>query len=222
MMRSLVENFGWKVLSLSIAVVLWLAVVGEPQMTTSVLAPIEFRDVPRGMEISSETPDAIKIDVIGPPTLLKREALASVAVVFDLSSVYRPGERTVTVDESTVVLPSGVKLSRAVPSQLRLQIEHQVSRDVPIEVRFSGPPPDGYQIRDADVDPDHLRITGPESCVAKIKYAETDPVDLDAVVGEQRFQVHVYVPDSRVRFASTPVVTLRIAMEKITTGGPQR
>lgn len=222
MMRRLVENFGWKVLSLAIAVIMWLSVVGEPQMTTSVLAPLEFRDIPEGMEISSETPSAIRIDVLGPPSLLKRETLSSVAVVFDLSSVFRPGERTVTVDETTVVLPSGVRLSRAVPSQLRLQIERKVNRDIPVDVRFSGPPPDGYQVCDADLDPPTLRVTGPESRVTKIQYAETDPVDLDAVVGERLFRVHTFVADSHVRFASPPVVTLKITMEKIPTGGSRK
>lgn len=30
MRRLLLENFGWKVLSLAIAIVLWIAVVGKP------------------------------------------------------------------------------------------------------------------------------------------------------------------------------------------------
>ena len=31
MRRRILENFGWKLLSLAIAVILWIAVVGEPR-----------------------------------------------------------------------------------------------------------------------------------------------------------------------------------------------
>lgn len=218
MRRLLLENVGWKILSLAIAVVLWLAIVGEPQLSTSFTAPLEFRNIPADLEISSETPDKVDLEVMGSSSLLKPNSLSSVAVVLNLSSALRPGERTFTIDAGTVVLPPGVKLVRAVPSQLRLRFEHRMDRDVPVQIRFSGAPPQGYRIQHVEVQPPRVRVVGPQSRVEQVSSAETDPVDLDAVVGEREFRVHAFVTDPQVRFVSEPVVKVKILMEKIPAG----
>jgi hypothetical protein len=54
--------------------------------------------------------------------------------------------------------------------------------------------------------------------VGQIENAETDPVDLGAVVGERQFQVHAFVDDPRVRFAAEPTVTVKLLMEKVPSG----
>jgi len=117
-----------------------------------------------------------------------------------------------------VVLPPGVKLVRAVPSQLRLRFEHRMDRDVPVQIRFSGAPPQGYRIQHVEVQPPRVRVVGPQSRVEQVSSAETDPVDLDAVVGEREFRVHAFVTDPQVRFVSEPVVKVKILMEKIPAG----
>lgn len=207
MRRFLRENIGWKLLSLAIAAVLWYAVVGEPRYVASVSAPLEFSNVPRDLEISSEKPDTISLELEGPAGQLDQQDLAGVVVVLDLGSIVRPCEQAFTLGAGSAKLPSGVKLIRAVPSQVRLRFERRLTREVPVRVRTTGP---GSTGREARSTPLRLRIVGPESLVDEVKYAETDVIDLTGVTGEQEFRVGVFVDDPQVRFESAPQVTVKV------------
>jgi len=45
MIPLLTRNLGWKLLSLLIALALWVAVAREPQLATSLTIPVEFRNM---------------------------------------------------------------------------------------------------------------------------------------------------------------------------------
>ena len=40
------HNFGWKLLSLGIAVVIWAVVASEPELSTFATAPVEYKNLP--------------------------------------------------------------------------------------------------------------------------------------------------------------------------------
>lgn len=219
MLRRLFENFGWKLLSLALAVLLWFALVGDPRVVTSISAPVQFRNIPPDLEMSSPPPTAVHLEVEGSAAQLRPDHLAVAAVVLDLKSIYQPGERTFPVDSSSVTLPAGVRLVRSVPAQIRLRFERRLSREIPVQVRFGGPPQRGYHVARYEVRPRVVRVVGPESHVTRVEFAETDPVDLSAVVGEEEFQVQAFVSDPQVRLVSPFSVTVRVVVEKIPWGG---
>ncbi len=219
MIRVLTENFGWKLLSLVIAVLLWLAVVGGPDLASSISAPVVFRNLPKDMEISSDLIDRVRLEIRGPSGRLSTSALSNTAAVVDLAGVTRPGERTFTITQENVNLPSDVVLERAVPAQIRLQLERRVWREAPVRVRLAAPPPRGYRVARQEVRPQRLMLVGPESRVNRIDHVETDPVDLSSAVGEAAFQVHTYVSDPYVRFDSQTVVAVRMTLERIPDEG---
>lgn len=214
MRRFLRENIGWKLLSLAIAAVLWYVVVGEPRYAASVSAPLEFSNVPRGLEISSEKPDTISMELEGPAGQLDQQDLAGVIMVLDLGSIVKPCEQAFTLGAGNAKLPAGVRLIRAVPSQIRLRFERRVIREVPVRVRFSGTGSDGHEAGARSVVPPKLRIVGPESRVKEVEYAETDVIDLTGVTGEKAFRVGVFVADPQVRFESTSQVTVKVGPAK--------
>ena len=213
MRRLFRENLGWKLLSLVIAAALWYAVVGEPDHAASVSAPLEFSNVPADLEISSEKPPTINLDLQGPAGQLDQADLSGVIVVLDLRSIQKPCERTFTLSAADVRMPAGVKFVKAVPSQVRLTFDRRMTRDVPVRARFSEAAV-GYAIRTHSVQPPKLRVVGPESHVSQVEYAETDPIDLAGVVGEKSFRVGVFVFDSQVRIESVPEVTVKVVTSK--------
>ena len=217
MKRLLTENPGWKLFSLVVATILWYALVGETEFATSLPVSVQFRNVPQDLELSLEPLDRVFVRLRGPATRLNASALREVGVVFDLAQVQSPGDRTFSLTRENLQLPPGVEVSRVVPSQVRLTFERRITRDVPVEVRFSGPPPRGYRITGQQARPDNVRVVGPEARVQSIQSVHTDPIDLSSTFGNAEFRVPAFVADPQVRFAAEPppTISVRIFMEKI-------
>ncbi|HWR51031.1 MAG TPA: CdaR family protein [Bryobacteraceae bacterium] len=215
MLRSFFHNFGWRVFALVIAIVLWATFVGSPELTTSVSAPVEYRNMPRGMEISSEAPERVYLEVQGPSARLNSFDLSNITVVFDLRSVNRTGDHTLTIESNNVDLQPGLTLVRAIPAQIRLRFERRVDADIPVRARLSGSPHAGYKVVRQEVNPPSLRIVGPESHVREVEYAETDPIDIANVLGTQSFQVQTFVRNPYVRLVSPPAVRVTVTVEKV-------
>ena len=216
MIRLLTHNFGWKLLSLALAVALWYAVVGEPELATFLIVPIQYKNQPRDLEISSDVPERVHLEVRAPSGKLSPVNLSGAAVVLDLGSVRRAGEQTFTINEANTSLPPGVSFYRAVPSELRFQFDHQLSRDVPVEARFAGPPPPGYRIVRQTVAPRTLRVIGPENHVQRLDAIHTDAIDLSGVVSQAEFHgIHAYLGDPHMRLVSAPNITVTVQLEKV-------
>jgi YbbR domain-containing protein len=214
-MRLLTKNIWWKIFSLALAIGLWFAFVGEMETAASVAVPVEYRNLPQGMDISNDLPDHLYLKVRGPAARIGTSEISQAAVVLDLSSIDRPGEQTFTLDQTTVKLPTGLALTRVVPSQIRIQVENRDSREVPVEIRFAGPPPLGYRVASQSVYPSKLLVRGPRSHMERLTAVQTDAIDLSGTVGTAEFRVSAYVPDPQLRFDGSPMVAVRVKLEKI-------
>ena len=214
MRKALTRNWGWKLLSLGIAYALWITIAREPELETSISVPIEFKNLPPDLDISSDVPDRVHLQVRGPSTRLTHDYLSDLAVVLDLSDG-QPGERTFTIHDWNANLPFGVAFDRAVPSQITLRFAQLLSRDVTIAPRYLKPPPQGYRVASYEFRPDKVRIRGPEDHVKRIEAVTTDPIDLSAVTGRAKMQVHINIGDPQVRLeAPRAVTTFSLAVEK--------
>ncbi len=214
MMRWALKDIGWKLLSLAIAVALWLTFVESPDLVTSVSAPVEYLNVPQDMEIIPESGDRVRLEVRGPATRIRQFEQSSPAVVLDLSGVDRPGERSFTVTADQVSLPPGLTMVRAAPAQVRLRFERRGRRVVPVRVQIANPPPQGYRIQSQQVEPGEVSIVGPESRVRLIEFVETDPIDLAEVISEREFQTHVFLRDPEVRLEQPTVVKVKVTVAR--------
>jgi YbbR domain-containing protein len=215
MIRFLTANLHLKAVSLLIALGLWFALVHEPELVTSHSVPVFFKNLPRDIEIGSDVPDRVHIELRGPAGRLSPAHLAEASVLLDLSKIQAAGERTFTVTDSSLTLPPGVEFLRAVPSQLRLRFDRVLSKEVTVHARVGVEPPKGYEIISREVRPARLKITGPENRVRAIEEAQTDPLDLSGVFSDAEVHAHAYVADPQVRFEATPLVTVKVVVRRI-------
>src|SRR5436309_1459587 len=71
--KYVLHNFGLKLLSLVVAVLLWMAVTRDPMAEVALNVPIEFHNSPEHLEISVETAITDPVDasgVVGTATFL--------------------------------------------------------------------------------------------------------------------------------------------------------
>lgn len=221
-MRMLTDHLAWKLVSLAIAALLWYFVAGQTEFATSIPAAVQYRNVPPELELNVEPVERLFLKLRGPATSLTPTALNQTALVLDLRSVNSPGEQTFPVDRTSLALPPGVTLVRAVPSQVRIRLERRVTRTVPVEVRFAGPPPEGYRVVSQNVSPAAIRVVGPESQVEQVTTVQTDPVDLSSKLATSEFRVPVFIPNPQVRPENaSAVVAVRVSLQKISRGQQQ-
>ncbi|MDZ4802209.1 MAG: hypothetical protein SGI92_28965 [Bryobacteraceae bacterium] len=214
-MRGLTEHLGWKLLALLISSLLWILVVGETEVATSMPIVVQYRNMPPDLEITGDNLDRLFVQVRGPVARVSAESLARTPLVLDLSNIHRPGDQTFNVTEKELGLPTGVRLVRAVPAQIRFSLDRRLTRMLPVEVRFEGDPPAGYRVVNQRVNPPAARVSGPEYFVTRTHAAFTDRLNISSTVGAAEFRVPIYVDDPQVRIESTRLVTVSVTLEKI-------
>jgi YbbR domain-containing protein len=101
-----------------------------------------------------------------------------------------------------------------IPAQLRFRFERRANKTLKVEVPYSGQISPGLVVTRADIIPPTLTIAGPESRVAAVQRAVTDPFDLSQVTGNTEQKLSVYIAEPQVRFVSVPQVTVKIHVEK--------
>jgi hypothetical protein len=213
--RRLTRNFGWKLASLALAVLLWSAVVGEPELVTVQAVPVLYRNLPHDLLLLSDTPGDVQAELRGPSGRLTRATLSEVFAALDLSRVTAPGEQTFTLAATDFSLPQGVTFLRAVPSQLRLNFDRMLLKNVPVQIRLKGMPAAGYRVTAQSAEPAELGISGPESRIRSVQDAETDLVDIEGSTHGVERMVNAFVADPRAQFQKPSAINVKISIEKI-------
>lgn len=212
------HNFGLKALALLVAIGLWYNIASEPELATIVSVPVDYKNFPKDLVISSNTVDSISVEARGPASRLREMQESGAAAVIDFASVKAPGERTFTLTGNELRPPRGVTLVRAIPEQLRFRFEHPITAKMPVEVAYSGALPRGMTLGKVTVEPPELEVTGPESRVLGAHRPLTDPFNLSRVSegdpSQQEQELSAYIADPELRFVGTPRVTVKIHVEK--------
>ena len=206
-------NFGYKVVSLALAVGLWLALARDPAASVAVTVPIEFHNIPSNLEISSVNIPEAQVRVRGPERLIHELRPQEVHVEVDLSGV-KPGERTFDLTAQQVRQPRDLEVAQVIPSQVRLSFDTPLIRQVEVRPRVIGTFAGGYRIAEVLADPPALSISGPKHRVEVVEAATTDPVDATGNMGRSTFVTNAFVPDPLVQIVHPVPVRVTVIMEK--------
>jgi YbbR domain-containing protein len=192
------QNIGLKLLAVALASLLWLTVAGEQIVERSLRVPLEFRNIPAGLEIAGDPPATVDVRVRGSSARLSRVQPGEVVVVLDLRAA-RAGSRLFHLRNDEVQTPFGVEVAQVAPPTLSLELEKTGRRTVPIVPAIDGDPAPGFVVGRVAATPATVEIVGPESRVKEIDEATTEPISVDAAKGPVSDTVTVGVSDASVR-----------------------
>jgi YbbR domain-containing protein len=212
--RYVFAHFGYKVISLGLAVGLWWAVSHDPVAEVGVTVPIEFHRIPSNLEISSLNIPEAQVRVRGPERLIHELRTQEVHVEVDLAEV-RPGERTFDLTAQQVHLPRDLDVMQVVPSQVRLGFDVGLTRQVEVRPRVIGTFAPGFGIAQVLAEPATVSISGPKQRVEAVEAATTDPVDVSGNMGRGTFVTNAFVPDPLVQIVRPAPIRVTIIMEKV-------
>jgi YbbR domain-containing protein len=207
----LFQHLGLKLMSLGLAVLLWLIVSGEEVVERGLRVPLELQQFPAGLEIQGEAPSTVDVRVRGTSDALSRITPSDVVAVLDLHAA-RPGNRLFPVTPELVHAPYGVGVVQVVPSTILLSFEPSVTREVPVAASTEGEPAPGYVVGNVSVTPDRVEIVGPESAVKRAREALTETISLANLRESETAAVTIGVSDPSLRLKTqrTASVTVQI------------
>src|SRR6185295_15529759 len=144
--RIFVEDWSLKLLSLAIAIALWLLVTGQNQpVTAHVNVQLNFIRPP-ALEISNDPPRTVDVMLTGSRSKLDDLTSLDLVATVDISD-QRAGERVLRLaDKAQLTLPQGIKVDAFQPSAIPIRLEEIVDRQVPVEAKLEGKPADGFEV----------------------------------------------------------------------------
>ena len=120
--RILFANIRLKLGAAGLAGLIWaMSFLAAGTTIRSVTIPIEFSDVPAGMEISEQSADNLEVQLRGSPWVMDSISLERLIAQFDLRHS-RSGWNTLQLAPSTLDLPPGVVVDRVTPGRIRVRI----------------------------------------------------------------------------------------------------
>lgn len=208
--RIFLEDWNLKLLSLAIALVLWLLVTGQNQpVTAHVNVQLNFIR-PQALEISNDPPRTVDVTLTGSRSKLDDLTSLDLVATVDISD-QRAGERILRLaDKAQITLPQGIKVDGFQPSAVPIRLEEIVERQVPVEPKLEGKPANGFEVYSVKPDKGSIAVRGPVSHVNALQKVLTESIWLDG--HKESFtatNIATDVPDPKVDLLE-PVVSVNV------------
>jgi uncharacterized protein (TIGR00159 family) len=121
-LRLLTSNVRLKVTAAAIAAMLSILSFLQPAIERALLVPVEFRNLPSGMEVAEMSHETLQVELHGRPWIMDSVDLSHLLASVDLSGG-GPGPRVIRIRPEILRLPPGVDVDRVLPSTLSVRIE---------------------------------------------------------------------------------------------------
>lgn len=205
----LFRNVGLKFLSICIATLLWLVVAGDRVVERALRVPIEFQNLPAGLEIVGEPSESVDVRLRGSSGTIGRLAPGDLSAVIDVRSA-RPGRRLFHLTADEINVPYGIAVVQVAPATLPLEFENSAIRIVQVRPSIEGRPAAGYEVGKVTSNPATVEIVGPESSLRGLDEAMTEPVSIANATRPIREVVTIGVADPRVRLRTPQTADVNV------------
>ncbi len=165
-----------KILSVVIAVILWLYII----VVLDPAVEVEVRDLPiqfvgqeqlqnNGISVVNESATTINLKVKGSRKRMGRYDMKTIIAKVDMSGVWSTGQHTLPVD---IVVPfENIGISSQSIYDVDIQTEKTVRKKLDLEIVTEGSLAQNYMPGEMEINPKTVTIKGPESVVGKITKA---------------------------------------------------
>ena len=120
-MRELIfDNFAYKIVSLFVALVLWLAILGRRDFISTREVELLFTPA-KGHMILSQSADKIKVKISGSQAIIKKNRERLQSILIDVST-FPDGTADIDISNQNFDLPPGIKVLGVRPNVVKIEI----------------------------------------------------------------------------------------------------
>ncbi len=201
-----------KLASLVLAIILWFFVVSKGRSVIIMDVPIELKNIPAKLEVVDGS-KTVSISIEGQERLLEKLREEDISVIIDLSEV-RKGKTSFSLSEDNIALPKSLTINKISPQTVKLIVDKNVKKDVPVRPIIVGSPAVGFLVKGIEVVPKMIQVEGPESIVAKVYTVKTESIDITGITSDLHYIAHLDVSKENIR-VDVSEVEVNIAVRKV-------
>ncbi len=207
-------NRDWllKIISLVIAVLLWLYVGGEDVVDKNILVPVEVINLPENLIISNKYKKEIEVTVRGPRSLLLEMDKRQNPIQIDLNEVM-PGTHVKDIGHDLIPVSRGVEVQRVQPSTIILSLDKLVEKQFAIHAVTEGSVPAGFFLKGIEITPDSISITGPQTVLSQLDSLKTVPIDIHGLTSSKKLQIPLQLDHAIVDLIGETSVTVDMRID---------
>ena len=205
------NNWQLKIVSLVLAVMLWMAVANQASSEIGLEVPLEYRNIPRRLEITGDMTNTVQVRLRGSSSLIKDITAKDVSTTIDLGKM-TSGEKIVPLSPQNVQAPFGAEVIRVNPSSVRFNLERTITKTIPVVPAIQLA--DGYELGKVEVSPPQVQIEGPESRVNTLNSIATVAIRVDPRQSRIEQTVDLDVPDPQIRLLHPSPVSVRVEVRR--------
>ncbi len=175
----LLNNLDIKLLAFVMAIILWLYISSEYNISAERYYDIEIRPINLNNNLSiKEIRDTVSVGIQGPKNILENISSQKIAGTVDLEKIKEAGEYQLSIN---VFIPKNTDIIKIIPNELRIVVEDISKREYTVEYNLIGLPEKGYSLEDEpEIIPREAMITGPDSMLDQIGQIRID-IDISSI-----------------------------------------
>ena len=181
MLRWVIRNISTLILSLALAITIWIVALNEEDPFEDKVFPepltVIVTHLPDGMVLVGNPLPAVDVSIRAPRSVWASLTAEQLHVTVDLSQAQ---SGSFALPLKAVVDNRNARITNLTPAQVQVSIENIVNRSVPVRLEVTGQPATGYQAEAGVAAPSQGSISGPASVadsvselVARINLADT-------------------------------------------------
>lgn len=181
--RLLVQNPGAKLLSLTVAVIMWATTFGGDQGETirrTYTVPVTVSNPPAGMSLDETSPDQATITLSGPEREFRNLDERALELRVDIDHI-TAGVHRIPFDPRSLVRPATLEVARIDPGELTVKAHQTVTIRAEVRPRTKGSLPRSLRLRALKVEPTHVSVIVAKAREASARQVPIDPIDLAAI-----------------------------------------
>jgi YbbR domain-containing protein len=212
-MNFFTKNTTLKVISLILAIILWVFVKSKSGGEVGLVVPLEFYRVPSNLIVTNVTDEAINVRITGSVIQLQRLPTREIRARIDLSRA-RPGTNSFDILPDNFNISKDLDITQISPSSVKIELDHVIEKMVHVKPVVQGKPARGYRVSKITVEPPFINLQGAEGQLTKLKEIMTEEVDVSDLKETVEVEVPLRIADLRLKKAVKRTVKVTIVFEE--------
>ncbi len=212
-MKFVTKNPTLKIISLILAIILWLFVKSTSESEVGLVVPLEFFRVPSNLIVTQVSTDAINVRIAGPFYQLERFPTKEGKARIDLSGA-RPGTNTFDILTDNFTIPKALKIAQISPSSVKVEIDRVMDKAVHVKSAVKGKPAAGYRVTKIAVDPPYINLQGARSQLEGLREVLTEEVDISGLGETLEVEVPLKLADLKLKEGVRSSVKVTVVVQK--------